>query len=199
MNAYCGADMRLEFIKTSFHSPAKVVASNALNQRFGLVITGLVLFVVEGCTLIQGPRVSPAPADTTSSQPAVIETPVTPSEQPTPPVRPKASAKGDSTKVAKLPQTGEASWYGPKFHGKTTASGETYDQEALTAAHASLPFGSKVKVTNLSNGKSVEVEITDRGPFAENRIIDVSRAAAKALEMKDSGTTKVRLEPLPGQ
>jgi len=191
--------MRLEFIKTSFHSPAKVVASNALNQRFGLVITGLVLFVVEGCTLIHGPRVSPAPADTTSSQPAVIETPVTPSEQPTPPVRPKASAKGDSTKVAKLPQTGEASWYGPKFHGKNTASGETYDQEALTAAHASLPFGSKVKVTNLSNGKSVEVEITDRGPFAENRIIDVSRAAAKALEMKDSGTTKVRLELLPGQ
>jgi rare lipoprotein A len=98
-----------------------------------------------------------------------------------------------------LPQTGQASWYGPKFHGKTTANGETFDQNELTAAHASLPFGSKVKVTNLSNGKSVEVEITDRGPFAKNRIIDLSHAAAKALDMKDSGTTKVRLEPLPGQ
>jgi rare lipoprotein A len=198
MNTYWGADMRLEFIKAFFNSPAKVLAGNSL-QRFGLLIMGLVLFLVEGCTLIQRPHVSPAPADTTSSQPAIIETPATPSEQPTPPVRPKASAKGDSTKVAKLPQTGEASWYGPNFHGKTTASGEPFDQQALTAAHASLPFGSKVKVTNLSNGKSVEVEITDRGPFAENRIIDVSRAAAKALEMKDSGTTKVRLEPLPGQ
>ncbi len=99
----------------------------------------------------------------------------------------------------KWPQTGEASWYGPKFHGKTTASGDTFDQEALTAAHASLPFGSKVKVTNLSNGKSVEVEINDRGPFFKNRIIDVSRAAAKVLDMKEAGTTNVRVDPLAGE
>lgn len=191
--------MRVEFSKTFLHALAKVVADKALNQRFGLLITCLVLFVVEGCTLIPGARVGPEPTDTTTSQPAIIETPVMPPEQPAPPVRPKASAKEDSSKVGKLPQTGEASWYGSKFHGKTTASGETYNQEGLTAAHASLPFGSKVKVTNMSNGKSVEVEITDRGPFAKNRIIDVSRAAAKALDMKDSGTTKVRLEPLPDQ
>jgi rare lipoprotein A len=75
-----------------------------------------------------------------------------------------------------------------------TASGTIFDQTQLTAAHPSLPFGSKVKVTNLANGKSVEVEITDRGPFADNRIIDLSQAAAKALEMIDSGTATVRLE-----
>ena len=187
-------------MKTFFRSPAKVVTGNALNQRFGLLVTCLVLFVVDGCTLIQKAPVSPVPADTTQTPPPVVESPTPPPKrEPSPSARPKASGKQDSTAAVKLPQTGEASWYGPKFHGKTTASGETYDQEALTAAHASLPFGSKVRVTNLSNGKSVEVEITDRGPFAENRIIDVSRAAAKALEMKDSGTTKVRVEPLPGQ
>ena len=189
--------MRLESLKTFFHSTATGVAGNALSQRSGLLTTCLVLFVIEGCTLIQKTSFSPVPSDTTSSQPSVIETPITPREEP--PVRPRASGKEDSSKAGKLPQTGQASWYGPKFHGKTTANGETFDQNELTAAHASLPFGSKVKVTNLSNGKSVEVEITDRGPFAKNRIIDLSHAAAKALDMKDSGTTKVRLEPLPGQ
>jgi rare lipoprotein A len=96
---------------------------------------------------------------------------------------------------AKLPQTGEASWYGAQHHGKQTASGTIFDQAELTAAHPSLPFGSKIKVTNLANGKSVEVEITDRGPFVENRIIDLSQAAAKVLEMLDSGTATVRLDP----
>jgi rare lipoprotein A len=191
--------MRLECLKTFFHSTATDVAGDALSQRSGLLTTCLVLFVIEGCTLIQKAPVTPVPSDTTSSQPSVMETPITPREEPPPPVRPRASGKEDSTKAGKLPQTGQASWYGPKFHGKTTASGETYDQNGLTAAHVSLPLGSKVKVTNLSNGKSVEVEITDRGPFAKNRIIDLSHAAAKALDMKDSGTTEVRLEPLPGQ
>jgi len=100
---------------------------------------------------------------------------------------------------ATLPQTGQASWYGAQHQGKQTASGSIYDQAALTAAHATLPFGSKIKVTNLANGKSVEVEITDRGPFAENRIIDLSQAAAKALDMIESGTATVRLEWSSGQ
>jgi rare lipoprotein A len=99
---------------------------------------------------------------------------------------------------AKLPQTGEASWYGAAHQGKPTASGEKFDQARLTAAHRSLPFGTKIKVTNLGNGKTVEVEINDRGPFAENRIIDLSHAAAKALEIIDSGTATVRLELASG-
>lgn len=94
----------------------------------------------------------------------------------------------------RLPQTGEASWYGAEHHGKQTASGAIYDQSTLTAAHPSLPFGNKIKVTNLANRKSVVVEITDRGPYSGNRIIDLSQAAAQALEMLDSGTATVRLE-----
>jgi rare lipoprotein A len=94
----------------------------------------------------------------------------------------------------KLPQTGEASWYGAPHQGKRTASGEIFDQGLFTAAHRTLPFGSKIKVTNLANGKSVEVKINDRGPFAEDRIIDLSQAAAKALEMLQSGKATVRLE-----
>jgi hypothetical protein len=87
---------------------------------------------------------------------------------------------------------------GAQHQGKQTASGTIYDQAGLTAAHRSLPFGSKIKVTNLANGKSVEVEITDRGPSAGNRIIDLSQAAAKALEMTESGTATVRLEQPSG-
>jgi len=125
------------------------------------------------------------------------ETTTQPAPRPLAPAQPPD--KKSAPVEAKLPQTGEASWYGAQRQGKQTASGTTFDQARLTAAHPSLPFGSKIKVTNLSNGKSVEVEITDRGPFAGNRIIDLSRAAAKALEMIDAGTATVRLELASGQ
>jgi rare lipoprotein A len=87
-----------------------------------------------------------------------------------------------------------ASWYGPKFHGKLTASGEVFNQEQFTAAHPTLPWGSKVKVINLDNGKSVDVRINDRGPFKPGRIIDLSRAAARALGMVRRGIATVRIE-----
>lgn len=90
-------------------------------------------------------------------------------------------------------QTGVASWYGEPFHGRTTASGERYDQEGLTAAHRSLPFGTWVRVRNLGNGRTVRVRITDRGPFVDGRIIDLSRAAARSLRMIGSGTARVRV------
>jgi rare lipoprotein A len=93
-----------------------------------------------------------------------------------------------------MTETGLASWYGPKFHGKRTASGEIFNQEKFTAAHPSLPWGSRVKVVNLANGKSVEVRINDRGPYGKGRIIDVSRAAARVLGMMGSGITTVRVE-----
>lgn len=76
---------------------------------------------------------------------------------------------------------GEASWYGPGFHGRKTASGERFNQNALTAAHRTLPFGAKVKVTNVNNGKSVTVRINDRGPYHGGRIIDLSKAANQAI------------------
>ncbi|MCP8463775.1 septal ring lytic transglycosylase RlpA family protein [Pseudomonas sp. ZM23] len=91
---------------------------------------------------------------------------------------------------------GTASYYGRAHHGKRTASGERFDQNALTAAHRTLAFGTRVKVTNLDNGRSVVVRINDRGPFGRGRIIDVSKAAAEQLNMLRSGTARVRLEGL---
>lgn len=92
-------------------------------------------------------------------------------------------------------QEGLAVWYGPGFHGKRTASGEIYDMHALTAAHPTLPFGTRVRVTNLKNGRSVVVRINDRGPFGGRYIIDLSYAAAKAIGALSA--TRVRLEVLP--
>jgi rare lipoprotein A (peptidoglycan hydrolase) len=90
-------------------------------------------------------------------------------------------------------QSGVASWYGEPFHGRRTASGETYDMRELTAAHPSLPFGTRVRVRNLDNGRDVEVRINDRGPFVKQRIIDVSRRAAETLGMIGPGTARVRI------
>ncbi len=92
-------------------------------------------------------------------------------------------------------EAGIASWYGAKHHGRRTASGERFDQKKLTAAHPTLPWGSIVRVTSLANGKSVDVRINDRGPFVKGRIIDLSRAAARALGM--AGLMQVQLEVLP--
>ncbi|MEQ9635518.1 MAG: septal ring lytic transglycosylase RlpA family protein [Devosia marina] len=88
-------------------------------------------------------------------------------------------------------QCGGASWYGPGFHGKTSASGEVFNQNAMTAAHRTLPFGTKVEVTDQSTGKSVEVTINDRGPFVGKRIIDLSKGAAAALGFQNKGVTSV--------
>ncbi|MBW1645363.1 MAG: septal ring lytic transglycosylase RlpA family protein, partial [Deltaproteobacteria bacterium] len=98
-------------------------------------------------------------------------------------------------------QEGIASWYGRDFHGKKTSSGEIYNMYDLTAAHKELPLGSRVLVTNLENGRQVEVVINDRGPFIRGRIIDLSYGAAKALDMVKQGTALVRLKllaPPPG-
>jgi rare lipoprotein A len=93
-------------------------------------------------------------------------------------------------------QEGLASWYGGKFHGRTTSSGETFDTNEKTAAHRTLPFGAIVKVVNLDNGKSTVVKINDRGPFVAGRIIDLSRAAAEELGMVSQGVARVSLEVL---
>jgi len=96
-------------------------------------------------------------------------------------------------------EEGLASWYGHPFHGRSTSSGETYNMYDLTAAHRTLPFGIRVRVHDLENGQSVEGRINDRGPFIEGRIIDLSYAAAQAIQMVGSGTALVRLEILnPG-
>ncbi|MDL2307291.1 septal ring lytic transglycosylase RlpA family protein [Desulfovibrio sp. OttesenSCG-928-C06] len=93
-------------------------------------------------------------------------------------------------------EEGIASWYGPDFHGKQTANGERYDMHGMTAAHKLLPFGTMVRVTSLENGKSVIVRINDRGPFVDNRIIDLTRSGAEAIDMLGPGTARVRIETI---
>ena len=93
-------------------------------------------------------------------------------------------------------EEGIASWYGPDFHGKQTANGERYDMHGMTAAHKLLPFGTMVRVTSLENGKSVVVRINDRGPFVDNRIIDLTRSGAQGIDMLGPGTARVRIETI---
>ena len=96
-------------------------------------------------------------------------------------------------------EAGEASWYGPDFHGRQTANGERYDMNGLTAAHRTLPFNTIVLVENLDNGKTVEVRINDRGPFAKDRIIDLSKGAAEKVDMIGPGTANVRIYLIEGE
>lgn len=121
--------------------------------------------------------------------------------QPAPPpvlaAQPSLLPPGPTLDPGPLPsfsQTGLASWYGSDFHRKTTASGERYDMRDLTAAHRSLPLETVVRVTNLTNHRSVLVRINDRGPFARGRVIDVSRGAAEQLGMTKVGVVPVRVE-----
>ncbi len=103
-----------------------------------------------------------------------------------------------ATRAPQSPATkvGVASWYGPGFHGRATASGERYDQNELTAAHRTWPLGTPVRVTHLGSGRSVVVRINDRGPYVDDREIDLSKGAARALGMVQAGTARVRLDPI---
>ena len=145
-------------------------SSKNLREFFVLTLI-LGLFVVQGCSTLSRDQ----PPQVPPSQAGAVTTPGTPAH------------------------IGEASWYGPGFQGKKTASGEIFDDSKLTAAHKTIPLGSKAKVTNLTNGKTVEVKINDRGPFIDGRMVDLSQAAAKALGMIDRGTARVQLDLLPDQ
>jgi peptidoglycan lytic transglycosylase len=165
-------------------SPLKFVPLAVFGRRPFLLTMYLGLLLSQGCAMLQRPSDTSPPAETTI-QPVPAE-----------PKTAKQPIEKTPAGQAMLPQTGEASWYGAQHHGKRTASGEIFDQGLFTAAHRTLPLGSKIKVTNLANGKSVNVTINDRGPFREDRIIDLSQAAAKALEFLQSGNATVRLELL---
>lgn len=105
----------------------------------------------------------------------------------------RTPAANEPAKPAASVKVGDASWYGPGFDGKETATGEKFDSGALTAASPNLPLGSKAVVTNLENGKKTEVVINDRGPYAQGRILDVSKAAAKKLGMVKDGEVRVKV------
>jgi rare lipoprotein A len=107
------------------------------------------------------------------------------------PMRPSGIWHPGAEQLGSEVDGGMASWYGDRFHGRQTASGEAFDMRALTAAHKTLPFGARVRVRNLDNGREVVVRINDRGPFTRGRVIDLSHAAADAIGMVQSGTARV--------
>jgi rare lipoprotein A len=177
---------------------------------YGLIMLAGLSLTSQSCGIISDPTgrglstgvVSPVKPEAGVSSPEEPRTgripPVAKLPSPRDPSYAPPTAKPPPGRQPNIMETGVASWYGPTFHGKTTASGEIFNQEKFTAAHRSLPWGSRVKVTNLANGKSVELRINDRGPFAKGRIIDVSRAAARALGMMESGIATVEVEWLSG-
>ena len=196
-------------MQSLFRRPTSLSQLTGLDWRAGaIVLTALISS--QGCGIIADtpnralstrgtPPAESQPSNLSSDKPPahalpretppIAEVPSPPETEPAPPIVTIPEPSQPTTM-----ETGLASWYGPKFHGKLTASGEVFNQEKFTAAHPTLPWGSRVKVTNLDNGKSVDVRINDRGPFKRGRIIDVTRAAAKALGMMGRGITTVRVE-----
>lgn len=144
-------------------------------EVLGFTIAVLALSVIQGCSI------SGIPNSSLQNRPDPVE------------AGSVAVPRSDSPSNVYI---GAASWYGPGFNGKKTASGEIFDETKLTAAHRTMPLGRKARVTHLGNGKSVEVLINDRGPYVEGRIIDLSHAAAIALGMIDYGIAKVQVELL---
>lgn len=114
-----------------------------------------------------------------------------------PAAKPAPIHSASSGSRSKSTQEGVASFYGKGFAGRPTASGETFDPSEMTCAHRTLPFGTWLRVTNLGNGKSVDVRVNDRGPFTGRRVLDLSEGAARHLDMIASGTAKVRIEVIP--
>src|SRR6266853_1678019 len=137
------------------------------------------------------PVVNPAPAPELTPEPA-----------PTQPLLSPSAAQPPTGSAPSAPsiyvEQGTASWYGLPFHGRRAANGEIFDMNTLVAAHRTMPFGSILRVTNLNNGRQVEVRVIDRGPFVKDRVLDVARAAAIALDMIGTGTAPVRIELLSG-
>jgi len=150
------------------------------SRRGGLIgatITLSTLVVIQGCSLSRVPG--------TNLQNGLDPVPA----------RDAVNSSTDSSAIVRI---GAASWYGPGFNGKKTASGEIFDATKFTAAHRTIPLGRRVRVTHLANGKSVEVVINDRGPYTEGRMIDLTQAAANALGMTGNGLAKVRVEEFEG-
>ena len=150
---------------------------------WGCIVGITVLGDLAGCSLKQETMpLPPAPP----VHEAVAPAPAPPAHEEAPP-----AGKPETTQV------GTASWYGPGFHGRATASGETFNQHALTAAHRTLPLGTAATVTNLETGQAVQVTINDRGPYVPGRHLDLSHAAAKQIGLTRKGVAKVKIEAKP--
>jgi rare lipoprotein A len=162
-----------------------------------LLLTFCLFLLLAGCSH-KPPRVAVAPPPPIEQKQSAPEgTPPAEAEKTTPP-EPSPSPEVEVTPESKplLVETGVASWYGAPYHNRRGSNGEVYDMNAMTAAHRTLPLGSIVRVTNLGSGQFAIVRITDRGPFIEGRIIDLSQAAAKQIGLVQKGTGRVRVEVL---
>lgn len=165
-----------------------VVDAGRAATMFGCVA---LMMLIGGCAArreaANAPATAPQPSAPTGEQPVHPSTPTSIHR-----AAPQAAVPGQYT------QEGVASWYGAPFNGRRTSNGEVYDMYQMTAAHRTLPFNAIVRVTNLSNGKQVNVRINDRGPFVADRIIDLSYSAAQAIGMVGPGTAQVRLDVVAG-
>ncbi|MEA2625137.1 MAG: rare lipoprotein [Candidatus Binatota bacterium] len=144
-------------------------------EKLACVALGAALLALSACAAGPAPSPVPLPSRTVMR------------------LLPDAAPAAPARAVAEI---GPASWYGGRFHGRATANGERFDRRKLTAAHPSLPLGSRVRVTNLANGESVDVRINDRGPFIDGRIIDLSYRAARTIGIVEYGVVTVAVEPI---
>ncbi len=185
------------FARTCSGRPALLNLLYVLNFLFLLMLSGC------GARRPTAGRRQPPPAQPTETPAGTAnrakrstDVPETPA---TPPAAPSAKRNQQAIAPAGYTESGNASWYGVPFHGRRASNGEIYDMYKLTAAHRTLPFETMVRVTNMNNGKSTVVRITDRGPFVDNRIIDLSLAAAREVDSVGPGVVPVRVEILsPG-
>lgn len=180
-------------------TPPRRPSRLARAKRKAAVVTSAALLAAGGTAITVGaPSPSEAPSDAPNVAAAhVATTPVvsaTPDSAPAVPITPVSDVRAeDGTPIA----GGEASYYGRELAGNPTASGEPFNPAELTAAHRTLPLGTRVRVTHAESGESVVVRVNDRGPFHDDRVIDVSRAAADSIGLTQSGTAEVELERLP--
>jgi rare lipoprotein A len=169
----------------------------------GFCAVALPSIVYGASTAYGAPTVDTAPPPAESG-PVLAKKPVLTPHRVKPKVTTAKAQSGKATKPVnprrprdrKVGQVGYASWYGGERHGKSMASGGPFDKNELTAAHRTLPMDSKARVTNMANGRSVTVRITDRGPSRQGRIIDLSQSAAEELGMRNSGVARVHVEPV---
>jgi rare lipoprotein A len=159
------------------------------------IISASLLVVLSGCVTPPATEAPLAPdaANRTSPAKATATAPISATDTTALPLPVSQEPQLLAGETPKEFEQGKASWYGPRFNGRRTASGERYNMNELTAAHKTLPFGTVVRVRSLVNGKEVDVRITDRGPFSRGRVIDLSRAAAEAIGMLGLGVKDVLL------
>lgn len=172
-------------LRTALTPPYRV----RINRFFFITLLFPATVFMAGCGSHRAAQATVPPAPTISAPAPAAE----PAEEA---VAPQAEEPSSRSKKAIYVETGWASWYGPSYNHRRAANGEIYDQDQLTAAHRTIPLNSIARVTNIATGDSVTVRITDRGPFVQNRIIDLSKAAAKRVGVYQHGTAKVKIEVL---